>query len=710
MSFAARAQTIENPYFEAKTTGIYNITKVERTKKETRVHIHSTFIPGWWVQFDDDENIVDPETGKSYQVVGIEGSKFGEKLWMPASGDSTVVLSFPPLPKEVKKFDYNKYIFGVSLDKSLSGKKTKQDVPAEVMDWINGELGQISSTSTTTSDPELFFNEDTARIVGYIKGYDPRLGFSTGIIYMSNHLTREDYPIVLQIHPDGRFEAEMPFSHPQFTKFVINNYWIPFYLEPGQTLGVVLDWEEFLVADRRRNIRYQFKDMVYLGPLAKINTELAEFDQEQFDYNEFMKKVATLSPEAYKQDQMLTHQSNLKRLEEYASEKALSEEAKNILTNHILLENGTHLFDFIMRREYEARNDTTNEILQLPVPNEYYDFLKDIPLNDQRIIVPNEFSVFVNRFEYCQPFNQSFRSHSIRFSDLKPEMDFITYLEEDNISLPEEEKQLYLLINKSDHSEEESALLAEHSEDVKNFHEKYDEQFQAYFQEYLRPLIEEIRSETDPWKVKDSILVNRLGINPNLVYEITKIRSLDHQISNMTKDNAPKFWDKMNDGITHPYLIKTGEYLLAKNFPEEEIVAFELPSGKATDIFKKIIEPYKGKILFVDFWATSCGPCISGIKQMKETREKYKDNPDFDFIFITEDGASPEGKYNEFVQDQDLSNTYRISKDDYNYLRQLFKFNGIPRYVVIDKDGKVMDDNFSMYSFEHELPKILAKK
>ena len=65
--------------------------------------------------------------------------------------------------------------------------------------------------------------------------------------------------------------------------------------------------------------------------------------------------------------------------------------------------------------------------------------------------------------------------------------------------------------------------------------------------------------------------------------------------------------------------------------------------------------------------------------------------------------------YDSFVKEQELKNLYRLSTDKYNYLRQLFKFNGIPRYVVIDKNGDVIDGDFPMHNFDVLLEDILKK-
>ena len=56
-------------------------------------------------------------------------------------------------------------------------------------------------------DFKQFFRQDSTYLQGYINGYDPRLGFDTGLIYLSNELTREDYPTVIQIAPNGSFSC-----------------------------------------------------------------------------------------------------------------------------------------------------------------------------------------------------------------------------------------------------------------------------------------------------------------------------------------------------------------------------------------------------------------------------------------------------------------------------------------------------------------------
>ena len=235
-AFCTLAQTkvIQNPSFEVKNTGIYNVSKIVLSDTSTRLDIHLTFLPHWWMLFEKEKIFLeDSKTGKSYPIRGIEGAKFGVKLVMPKSADSTVVFIFPALDKMTKKVDLKSFsemssgesIWGISLNSDTeinNNMNSKNELPDDVSKWLNEELSKNKKKVPVDFNSPQFFNADTAHLIGYIKGYDVRLGFSTGIIYASNDITNEDYPIVVQVYPDGRFEARFPISIPLHMTLLIN--------------------------------------------------------------------------------------------------------------------------------------------------------------------------------------------------------------------------------------------------------------------------------------------------------------------------------------------------------------------------------------------------------------------------------------------------------------------------------------------------------
>lgn len=505
-------------------------------------------------------------------------------------------------------------------------------IPDSIRIWIDQELSKAKQNSLMDYDATDFFRTDSAKLIGYLKGYRPELGFRTGIIYWNNLLTFEDMPLVIAIEKDGRFEVRLPMQHPVYQHASIKGKQIPFYVEPGQTLAVVLDWEKYSDADR--------PTIEYKGVAARINEELLSIKLPSVDYNEFGEQVKTMLPDTFKEHMHGRWRVDMQELEKQLQQTVYLTQTKRI-THHMLNEQYmTRMFDYVIDRWYQAMSDSTNNVLQAEVKPDFYDFLQKVPLNNQSMLIPNEFSVFVKRFGFSDPFSAA-----------------------NNV-----------------------------------FNENYQKSMST------RLML--------AWEFRDSVFTNYYKLKPNLIYDIVKTRSLEsafRQDFGDDREEASLYLSFLENKLDHPFLKQTAENIFQRNFPENGQKGYALPRGKGADIFRKIIAPHKGKMLFVDFWATTCGPCVGSIKQHQPDRLQYRDNPDFDFIFITSEEESPEGDYQPFIEEQGMQYTHRLNEDDYLYLRELFRFNGIPRYILVDKDGAILDDRFQMHNFKYELSKLFPQ-
>lgn len=101
------------------------------------------------------------------------------------------------------------------------------------------------------------------------------------------------------------------------------------------------------------------------------------------------------------------------------------------------------------------------------------------------------------------------------------------------------------------------------------------------------------------------------------------------------------------------------------------------------------IQANNGKVVFVDFWATWCGPCKEGFPHTVELSRKYKDQG-LAVISVSCDEADGQEGALEFLRDQQADFENFIATNGIDAI-ETFDIEGgaLPYYRIYDRDGKL---------------------
>jgi len=105
---------------------------------------------------------------------------------------------------------------------------------------------------------------------------------------------------------------------------------------------------------------------------------------------------------------------------------------------------------------------------------------------------------------------------------------------------------------------------------------------------------------------------------------------------------------------------------------------------------KKVsLSDLKGKYVYIDVWATWCGPCNAEIPHLKKLEEEFEGRNIY-FVSISCDDSR--NAWERFVQVKQLGGIQLHMGGDKSFMEAI-RCKGIPRFMLIDQDGKFLNAN-----------------
>lgn len=101
----------------------------------------------------------------------------------------------------------------------------------------------------------------------------------------------------------------------------------------------------------------------------------------------------------------------------------------------------------------------------------------------------------------------------------------------------------------------------------------------------------------------------------------------------------------------------------------------------------------RGKFVYIDVWATWCGPCKAEIPSLKQLEEDYHAK-NITFVSISVDVMADKEKWTNYVKKNNLGGIQVLADKDFSAeFIQKFNITTIPRFILIDPEGKIVSPN-----------------
>ena len=107
------------------------------------------------------------------------------------------------------------------------------------------------------------------------------------------------------------------------------------------------------------------------------------------------------------------------------------------------------------------------------------------------------------------------------------------------------------------------------------------------------------------------------------------------------------------------------------------------------------LSDFKGKKVYINMWASWCGPCMREIPELEKVYQKYKNNKDFVFLSITSPNdaefknQSPQDKSKDVIlkKAKELGATYPVLFDVNDRFIINYAIRSFPTHILINSDG-----------------------
>ena len=725
----------------SKPASVIKIKEVKMFNDRTELSVQVNYTPGYWIRVQNDLYL--QSGANKYKVKDATVLTLGEQFWMPESGIFDFVLTFEPLPADCTSFDIiepngwmiknvrqsdefqagitdtywrnestgdwligftpecviydgkfwdilsqtdskdcysilainNGISLNIEVGKLRKGLRTIQ---------VDGAQSIICSPITTEALPDYTHKDmrkgikdngyregDFVTFTGWLKDMPAELyeKSSEFDISYTNLLTNENETVYATMDSLGRFTITMPLLNSTQVFLDWRRTTISTLLEPGETYHFLYD--------------FSTNQKLFMGSDVRLQNELLAHPHS-------WKSLDLYNYERGKVDPMLIWKdADALRARLMTEFEVLVKENPNLSQRYIDYVEGYYRCmqarDMMQARFYVSEHGLPESYMEY-VGKEFWE-KRARPYGAYR-----DFNIFIR--DYLDQLSIG-TSLNVNVSDLLLNNDAVLSDEEKQIverygneldalkektgELPEAElEKLVNEFNQSEFVDSFNVICARHKDAV-------DDQFRFISLSRSIEILDSLGCEKELRDIHISrelcriIDQTRKPLNSKMMALMKDEISLSAASDLVLKQND-KYISINKKGITRPDNIKSNN--LVSDMSEGE------------QILRKLIEPYKGKVILVDFWGTWCGPCRAALSHSQDLYEYMKP---YDMIFLYLANRSPEETWKNIIKEYNVTGDnvvhYNLPEAQQKAIENFLKVGAFPTYKLIDKEGNILDVN-----------------
>ena len=495
----------------------------------------------------------------------------------------------------------------------------------------------------------------------------------------------------------------------------------PHFAAPGDTILVYMDAKD--------------KDRAFMGAYADLNRDISRYKKIKQDYYQKNRENLRLEPEAYKKSRDSIYNEQYNRFTDFISKNPVSRAFKEYCRNDMKVRKYNDLMRY---RKLRTKHGYDDYLEQHP---SYFDFIDSLDITNKTYWTSHNFQPYVHKLLYYYlGKKQRPNTDSLIFRNILKTDTQITKTEEKAIKLIIlQEKEQKEIFNNAIHRNIKAVKKAlkkarkEKNTDktrlqimfdiVKTHDDSLSGSEIATLKEYVNKSqqykyhIKQVskRNKTKMKKLRIKYRTEYLLANFDTIpygsmmknfylcywfyrsvdsYDSTKMhfywkRIQESSIPGTAKSYLKFAYDKALQKITKP----VPSYCNLKNIEE----------GTAEELLQAIAKKHNGNVVYIDVWAPWCRPCRAEMEKAPAVKKALK-GKDVSYVYIC--GSGEKEKWKKCIKVYDLKGDhYYVDDEVYEKLGNKFNISAIPRYMIMNKEGKMVDKDAPRPSQKSQLVK-----